>query len=62
MSDSIMAWDARHAKFIEREVAVGRWRAEIIPKQVSGTPRDMQGFHARRTADLIKHQWHGDKD
>jgi len=62
MSDLIVKWDAHHARFFEREVTAGRWRVEIIPKEITSTLRDMRVFRARRTGNLIKHQWHGDQN
>jgi len=55
MSDAIVKWDARSAKFVDRQVRDGKWRVEIIPKEITGTPRDMHVFRAPRAGAGVGH-------
>lgn len=43
--------------FVQKQVAVGKWREEMIPADIAGTPRDLIIFRAARKAKRIKHDW-----
>lgn len=48
------------ADFVETQVTMGKWREEIVPAEIAGTPRDLVIFRASRKTNRIKHNWHGD--
>jgi DNA repair photolyase len=48
--------------FVDREVARGAWREEIIAPDVSGLARPISVFRAQRNSKLITYDWHGDKE
>jgi DNA repair photolyase len=48
--------------FIQKEIQRGAWMPLIVAPEVSGIPRPMTIFLAERRSNLIKWQWHGDKE
>lgn len=48
--------------FVDEQVATGKWREEMIPAEVVGLSRPLTVFRSSRTANLITHDWHGDKN
>lgn len=48
--------------FIERKVNELKWQEEIVSAATVGLTRDVTIFRAERQSDLIKYDWHGDKD
>ncbi len=49
-------------RFTRSEVASGRWREQIVPAAVLGTPRDMMIYRAARKSSPVKHTWHGSRE
>jgi DNA repair photolyase len=48
--------------FVDGEVARGAWREEVIAPEVSGAARPLTIYRAKRTGNLITHDWHGDRE
>ena len=48
--------------FVNRKIAGGAWREEILPPEVTGMTRLIKILHARRTANLIAFENYGDNN
>jgi len=48
--------------YVDRQVAEGKWRQEIIPAEIVGLSHPLVVFRAPRKTNLIVHNWHGDKN
>jgi hypothetical protein len=48
--------------FVEKQIAAGAWREEVIPAAVVGLNRPVTVCRASRGSDLIVHDWYGDKE
>ncbi|MCI0690702.1 hypothetical protein L0337_01700 [candidate division KSB1 bacterium] len=48
--------------FVDRMIADGTWREEVIPAKTIGLSRDITVFRAQRKGNFIAYDWHGDKD
>jgi DNA repair photolyase len=45
--------------FVDSQAFHGKWKEEVVPASVAGTPRDIFIFRAPRKTNRIKHDWHG---
>lgn len=48
--------------FVDRQVQQSKWCKETVPADVLGTSRPITIYRAPRRSNLIKFDWHGDKD
>lgn len=48
--------------YVEKQVADGIWREQIIPADIVGLSRDITVFRGPRKTNLITYDWHGDKN
>jgi len=48
--------------YVEAREAEGAWRKELLPRQITGLPRDVYVYRAARKTDPLTFSWHGDKD
>lgn len=50
------------SKFIDQKVNEQKWEKEIVSAATVGLTRNVTIYRADRKSDLIKFDWHGDKD
>ncbi len=57
-----MMTDRPDSKFIADKLNKETWVKEVVPASVVGLTRDVTVYRAERKTNLIKFDWHGDKD
>ena len=48
--------------YVDKQVALGRWREQLIPAEVVGLGRPLTVLRAPRKSDLITREWYGSRD
>lgn len=48
--------------YVDRRVADGNWREELVPSHLTGLPRDIYVYRTPRKTGPLTFSWHGDKD
>jgi len=48
--------------YVDKQVADGVWREQVIPADIVGLSRDITVFRGPRKTNLITYDWHGDKN
>lgn len=51
-----------HSSFTQHAVERGSWRLEKIPAEVVGLARPLEVYRAERMSELVKFDWHGDRN
>lgn len=48
--------------YVNKQIATGKWREEVIPGEIVGLSRPLTVFRAPRKTNIVTYDWHGDKD
>ncbi len=51
-----------NSNFIDQKVNEQKWEKVVVPAATVGLARDVTIYRAARNSNLIKYDWHGDKD
>lgn len=53
--------DTGVAEYVEKQIAAGRWREEVLAPEVTGLARPVTVLRGRRKGNFIMHSQHGDE-